>query len=43
MKAKHEQLLAPERELVLPAHYKKLLDLFKFLDSSLNFLKLCRR
>jgi hypothetical protein len=43
MRAKHEQLIAPERELVLPVHYKKLLDLFKFVDNTLNFLKSCRR
>lgn len=43
MRAKHEQLIAPERELVLPAHYKKLLELLKFVDNTLNFLKSCRR
>lgn len=43
MRAKHEQLIAPERELVLPVHYKKLLELLKFIDNTLNFLKSCRR
>ena len=43
MRARHEQLLAKERELVIPVHYKKLLDILKYLDNSLNFLKSCRR
>ena len=43
MRAKHEQLLAPTRELVIPVHYKKLLEILKCLDNSLNFLKKCRK
>jgi hypothetical protein len=43
LRAKHEQLIAPERELVIPVHYKKLLELLKFVDNTLNFLKSCRR
>jgi hypothetical protein len=43
MREKHEGLLAPERELVMPIHYKKLLDIMKYLDNSLNFLKSCRK
>lgn len=39
MRAKHEQLLAPVRELVIPVHYKKLLEILRCLDNSLNFLK----
>lgn len=43
MREKHEVLLAPKRELVIPNHYKKLLEIMKYLDNSLNFLKQCRR
>ncbi len=43
MRSKHEDLIAPNRELVIPVHYKKLLDIMKFTDNSLNFLKSCRR
>ena len=39
MRFKYEGLLAPKRELILPVHFKKLLDTVKFIDSSLNFQK----
>lgn len=42
MRFKHEQLLTVHRELILPSHYKKLLQLSSLLDNSLNFLKSCR-
>lgn len=42
MKLKHSQLISVTRELVLPAHYKSLLDIQGYLDTSLNFLKRCR-
>jgi len=41
MREKHEQLLA--QELVLPLHFNKLLQLARYLDGSINFLKSCRR
>ena len=43
MKFKHSELLSVTKELVLPAHYKVLLELQGFIDNSLNFLKQCRR
>ena len=43
MRAKHEHLIGPERELVLPVHFKELLELLKFVDNTLNFLKSYRR
>jgi hypothetical protein len=42
LRYKHEQLLSTTRELVLPAHYRRLLELARFLDISLNFIKQCR-
>lgn len=42
MKLKHSELLSVTRELVMPAHYKILLDIQGYLDNSLNFLKQCR-
>jgi hypothetical protein len=39
MKAKHGQLLSVKRELVLPAHYKKIIEITKSLDTSLHFIK----
>jgi hypothetical protein len=42
MRLKHEDLLRVKRELVLPAHYKTLLELQGYLDNSLDFLKRCR-
>lgn len=41
MREKHEQLLS--QELVLPLHFNKLLQLARYLDGSINFLKSCRR
>lgn len=43
MKAKHGQLLSVKRELVLPAHYKKIIEITKSLDISLHFIKQCRQ
>jgi hypothetical protein len=43
MRFKHSELLAVKKELILPSHYKKLLDIMKFMDNSLNFLKSCRK
>lgn len=42
MKAKHGQLLSVKRELVLPVHYKKIIEITKNLDTSLHFIKQCR-
>ncbi len=42
MRYKHEQLLSTTRVLVMPLHYKKLLELSQHLDISLNFIKQCR-
>eukprot|EP00347_Sterkiella_histriomuscorum_P020493 403337591 len=39
MRLKHGQLLSITRELVLPSHYKLLLDLQGHLDTSLSFIK----
>ena len=41
-RARHQHLLTEKRELVLPHHYKGLLDLQQCLDVSLNFIKQCR-
>ena len=43
MKAKHGQLLSVKRELVLPVHYKKIIEITKSLDTSLHFIKQCRQ
>ena len=43
MKAKHGQLLSVKRELVLPFHYKKIIEITKSLDTSLHFIKQCRQ
>jgi hypothetical protein len=43
MKMKHAELLLPERELVLPLHYKALIETQGLLDASLNFMTQCRR
>lgn len=42
MRLKHEDLIKVKRELVLPAHYKALVELQGYLDNSLDFLKRCR-
>jgi hypothetical protein len=42
MRAKHGQLLSVKRELVIPAHYKRIIEIAKNLDLSLNFIKQCR-
>jgi hypothetical protein len=42
MRAKHGQLISVRRELVLPAHYKKIIEIAKSLDTSLHFIKQCR-
>jgi hypothetical protein len=39
MRYKHSDLLTVTRELILPVHYKHLLELSKYLDNSLIFLK----
>jgi len=39
LKYKHSQLIAIKRELVMPGHYKRLLELQRFVDVSLNFIK----
>jgi hypothetical protein len=43
MKYKHAELLSSKRELVLPVHYKHILDLSKYLDNSLNFIRVARK
>ncbi len=43
MKAKHGQLVSVKRELVLPVHYKKIIEITKSLDTSLHFIKQCRQ
>jgi hypothetical protein len=43
MKIKHAELLLAERELVLPLHYKALIEMQGLLDASLNFMTQCRR
>lgn len=40
IKFKYEDLLKEERELILPPHYKALLNSFTYLDHTLNFFKL---
>lgn len=42
MRFKHSELLSVRRELVMPAHYKSLLELQNLLDVSLNFMTKCR-
>ncbi len=42
MSAKYGSLLSVKRELVLPAHYKRIIEVAKSLDTSLNFIKQCR-
>ena len=42
MRAKHGQLISVRRELVLPANYKKIIEIAKSLDTSLHFIKQCR-
>ena len=42
-KLKYSELLSVTRELVLPVHFKVLLELQGYLDTSMNFLKNCRR
>jgi hypothetical protein len=39
LKYKHSQLISTKRELVMPGHYKRLLELQRFVDVSLNFIK----
>jgi len=36
-------LLSVKRELVLPVHYKKIIEITKSLDTSLHFIKQCRQ
>lgn len=43
MRLKHGELILVNKELVLPVHYKQLLEMQGYLDSSLNFLKQCRK
>lgn len=42
MRVKHGQLISVKRELVIPAHYKRIIEVAKTLDLSLNFIKQCR-
>lgn len=42
MRLKHSELISVTRVLVLPVHYKILLDLQGYLDISLNFRQQCR-
>lgn len=39
MREKYEELTQNERRLLLPVHYKHLLNLFVQLDLGINFLK----
>lgn len=39
MRQKYSELLSVKRELVLPLHYKQLIELQSYLDNSLLFLK----
>lgn len=39
MRFKHAELLSVTRELVIPVHYKHLMELSKYLDNSLIYLK----
>lgn len=43
MSFKYSELLLQTKELVLPVHYKKLLEVQGFLDNTLLFLKQCRK
>ena len=43
LRLKYSELLKVKRELVLPLHMKQLMEISRFVDESMNFIKRCRK